>query len=380
MVFSVNSEQLVVWHQKNGATPILEKILSPIATRHSLDLSVTYIATTDLKTALIKSVLNKSEPNIALVPSDFFGEHETLQLQPISDSLYQAANLDEQVWRFAQLQDKTYGIPFSVGNHLLLYYNKNKVNNPVTEWQQLFELSRGLPENQRLIGWNYKELFWFINFVPMFGEMPVTDDGLNLESPAMKKAIRLYRELSRQGVVDINCDYTCSSNRFEKGDFLYTVNGDWAYLDLKAKMGDDLGVTSLPSYQSVPMKSLYSAIAMIFPKGEVSNTEKRINHEVALALLSDSAQADLFMATGSLPARKLVRDQLVKQSHVDYVDIVEVLESGIAMPSTPAMSAAWAGMRKGIDYYFDNEVSEMRAMAIMQRVAERQLQTLEESN
>ncbi len=185
-------------------------------------------------------------------------------------------------------------MPVSVGNHLLLYFNKQHVVSPVTQWQQLFELSKKQPIKRPVIGWNYKELFWFINFVPMFGEMPINERGLNLDSKAMNKAIKFYRELSRQGIIDKNCNYSCSIQRFKNGEFFYTINGDWAYRDLKNTLGDDLGVSALPSYQSAPMKSFYSAIAMIFPKGHQSEKQKAINQAIANALLSDSAQTILF--------------------------------------------------------------------------------------
>ena len=46
-------------------------------------------------------------------------------------------------------------------------------------------------------------------------------------------------------------------------------------------MGDSLGITSLPAYKEVPMKSFYTATALIFPDVQQSEQKKITNHKLA---------------------------------------------------------------------------------------------------
>lgn len=372
------AKQIVVWHQKDGATPLLEKLLTPIADSYSAELSVTYISTTDLKTALIKSVLNKNEPDLALVPSDFFGEYATLKLSPISDSMKQKVQFEDKLWDFVKVNDVAYGVPLALGNHLLMYYNKRLVKEPVTNWQQLIELSQTEDRTKQLIGWNYNELYWFINFIPMFGGMPVEGNTITLSQPSVAKALDFYTDLSRANVVDSGCSYECSFQRFINGDFAYTINGDWAYKQFKAELGDALGVKSLPEYHGRKMKSYYSAIAMIFPGNKLSSYDNEINQKLADALLSEQAQKLLFETIGLLPADRNLRHEFLESVDKEYEIIIDSIDNGLMLPSTPAMSAAWAGLRKGFDYFSANKVKSERAAKIMQQVAQRQLSTLQE--
>jgi maltose-binding protein MalE len=371
------AEQIVVWHQKDGATPLLEKLLTPVADAYSADLSVTYISTTDLKTALIKSVLNKSEPNLALIPSDFFGEYATLKLSPVSELMKQKAQVEGKLWDFVKVNDVEYGIPLAVGNHLVMYYNKNLVEEPIDNWQQLIELSQTEDKTKQMIGWNYSELLWFINFIPLFGGMPVETNSITLNQPSVSDALEFYTKLARANVVDNRCAYECSFQRFIDGDFAYTINGDWAFKAFKAELGDALGVKSLPEHNGRPMKSFYSAIAMIFPGNQRSTSENEINQKLAEALMSQRAQKLLFETTGLLPADKNLRNQLLEKEDNEYEVIIDSIDNGLMLPSTPQMSAAWAGLRKGFDYFSSNDVKSERATRIMQQVAERQLATLQ---
>ena len=66
---NVRGGQIVVWHQKMGATAFLETMLAPLAPIPWIYKSL--IFNYRFKTALIKAVINQNEPNIAIVPSDF---------------------------------------------------------------------------------------------------------------------------------------------------------------------------------------------------------------------------------------------------------------------------------------------------------------------
>ena len=378
--FSAQSttDQIVVWHQKDGASPLLESILRPVAEKHNQSISVTYIATNELKSALIKAVTNGIEPDLAIIPSDFFGEAKNFRPAQIPQSMQQLANLPDSTWQLARINDRVHGIPLFVGNAMMLYYNKRMIESPATSWEALVKQGSGLPESIKTVGWNYGELFWFVHFMTAFDAYPVTQNTVQLNTPQMQKALTFYRQLPADNVIDINCDYSCAAQRFTEGQFAYAINGDWAYPELKAQMGDSLGVTTLPSIDGTPMKSYYSAVTLVFPGKRKGFAPTDVLMELTQALLSEQAQLKLYSHHHLVPANPEIRAKITS-TDADIAMLLAILDSAIPISSGPEMAAAWAGMRKGMDYFNARNVEAPRATMLMQRVAERQLNLLKEN-
>ena len=373
----LEAKQVTIWHQKERATPIIQEVLKPLEQRFDVEFSVHYFATNDLKTALISSAYNGKQPNVVLIPSDFFGEYKSFGLLPIPDPLRAKLPTDNVTWQQSRIDQRFYGIPLYIGNHMLLYYNKSVIKAPASSWQQLIAQKSQLMHGQKLIGWNYKELFWFVHFASAFNAFPVTKGDVSLDTKEFASALTFYRNLSLTGLIPSTCDYGCSSKRFINGEFAYSLNGDWAFRELKDALGQQLGIAPLPNIDGNPMKSYYSTLNLAFP----GRTEHAEFSQLDLAIINKfferQNQIVMFEQLGLLPTTPATRKSL--EVSEDYKQVLQTLELAIPLPSSSAMTAAWAGMRKGLDYFLAQDVSPKQASSIMQKVADRELARLEGS-
>ena len=352
-------------------------MLKELEGKFEVRFAISYISTNDLKSALITSAMNNRQPDLVLIPSDFFGEHRSFRLTPISERLKSELPIDERAWTQSRVDGNYYGIPMYIGNHLLMFYNKSIVQTPAKTWQQLKAQSVQLSHGQRLIGWNYRELFWFIHIISAFDAYPVSQSGVTLNTAEFARALAFYGDLSRNGTISADCNYTCSSQRFIDGEFAYALNGDWAYTELKAGLGSKLGIAPLLSIDGKQIKSYYSTINLVFPGRQKAQQLSTLERAVLKTLLTEQNQMIMFEKLGLLPTTRRVREKIDLSVDPEYKEVINTLEGAIPLPSSKAMTAAWAGMRKGLDYYLSNDVSAQRTCSLMQKVAQRELRRLE---
>lgn len=367
------AEQIVIWHQKERGSELLKTLLKPVEEQFGVSFVITYISTNDLKSALITSALNHRQPDIAFIPSDFFGEYKNFQPLSLPNSLVKSLPVDDEAWSLVQVNERSHGVPLFIGNHMLLYYNKSLVKEPASTWQALEAQRLDLAPGKKLIGWNYGELFWYLHLISAFDAYPTNQGKVTLDNKEHAKALYFYRNLSRTGFISSSCDYGCSLQRFLDEEFAYSLNGDWAYTDIKRQLGDKLGISSLPSIDGVEMKSYFSAIVMVFLGREANTQLTPVDLAILNTLVEQSAKVKLFEQLGLIPSDKKTRDKLNLGMNSDYKKITEVLNNAIPLASDEAMSAAWAGMRKGFDYFHASDVSSQRAVKLMQTVAQREL-------
>lgn len=368
---------LTVWHQKENASELIHNILQPVAEKHKRELKVVYLATNELKSGLITSIVNNSAPDVALIPSDFFGESKNYRPAAIPNNVQKQYALANQYWQLTQVDGEVLGVPLFVGNHMVMYYNKSLVDQPATSLDGMLEQQKSLPEDVSLIGWNYGELYWFIHFMTVFNAYPIVNGEVKLDTPEMAAALKYYRSLSLNEVVSDECDYTCAFGQFGDGKFAYVLNGDWAYRGLKDLLGGNLGISLLPAVGDTAMQSYFSAVALMYPGRGKDAELSKIDLDVLNALNSYDAQMKMFAQFGLIPANARHRKQLFAQAGADYQPIIESLDNANPLPSNAAMSAVWVGLRKGFDYYHGTNVDAQRAVQIMQTVANRELVRLE---
>ena len=373
---ALQAKQITIWHQKEKATTFIQEILKPLEQQFGAEFSIHYIATNDLKAALITSAVNGKPPDLVLIPSDFFGDYRNFSLMAVPEKLKSSLSIDEDAWRQSKIDNNYFGVPLYIGNHMLLYYNKTIIEEPAHSWQQLVAQTSSLSPAQQLIGLNYKELFWFVHLASAFDAYPVTEGRLSLNTEEFTHALTFYRNLSRSGMISPNCDYSCSSKRFIGGEFAYALNGDWAYREIKQAMGEELGIAPLPRIKGTRIKSYFSTLNLAFP----GYTEQAVLSPLEMAIIDrffdQQNQIIMFEQLGLLPTTQRTR-ALLNVSE-DYKQVLDTLGQAIPLPSSRAMTAAWAGMRKGLDYFLAHDISPQRASEIMQTVAERELLRLEE--
>ena len=147
---------------------------------------------------------------------------------------------------------KIWGVPAHLGNHLMLYYNKDIVSEAPADTDELVAVAQANTDaanNKYGLVFNQTESFWLVPWLGGFGGEVFAEDGVTptLDTEAMVGALSFLHDLKyANGVMPAEADYNVADGLFLQGDAAMIVNGDWtlgAYVD---NFGDSLGLAPLP--------------------------------------------------------------------------------------------------------------------------------------
>ena len=127
----------------------------------------------------------------------------------------------------------TYGVPINVGNHLMLYYNKDMVAECPADSDAMIEVAKANSDAEAGkygVVYRQDESFWLVPFLGGFGGRVFADDGITptLDTEAMANALTFMNDLEFvHGVMPVEADYQIADDLFKSGSAAMTINGDW---------------------------------------------------------------------------------------------------------------------------------------------------------
>lgn len=285
-------------------------------------------------------------------------------------------NIDEAVLSSLEVKQRFYGQPLQQKNRLVLLYNKSLVAAPASSWEQIIEQTPFLLQQGILpAGVLFNEPYWFAHFATLFEPSFTEDQQPSLSTVPMQQALRFYQHLADMRAIDSDCSYDCVSVGFYAGKVAYSFAGVWTLEQAKQALGKNLGITDLPTYQGRPMHALASTVLMVYPNDSWNGRHQEAVRKFSRYLQSSAAQMTLAKATNIQPIRRLPQHEtqsipmLSAQSNLSGPVIL--------MPANSAYVSIWNGMRKGLRLYQSGSLFETEAAAFMQRVAMRDLQSME---
>ncbi|GAA5215889.1 extracellular solute-binding protein [Corallincola platygyrae] len=361
-----------LWHA-HQARAFIEQVVEKFTEETGVTVKITPFAPAKVKGELLLGAASGLTPDVILVPSDFLGLHQELKLTQV-DADWNDSSLLDSAKQTTIISERQYGIPVIQGNHLMLYYNKAFVDSPATSWKELAKQQEELNQKGlKAIGWNYGEMYWFAPFLGAFDGWPMAGDKVTLNSPAMIKALNFYKQLSDRDIVPKWCDYDCAQKQFIAGEFAYSINGDWAYSDFRKELGDNLGLSVLPTIDGQPLQPMSSSFALAFPRMQKDSETADMLKSLSLFFQKEQSQLHIYHEFKLLPVNGKVFEQVRKNAIGDEKVILDQLALTKAMPSEPAMAITWEALAKGYKRFMDHGYTAERAAKYMQSLADREL-------
>ncbi len=366
------SADIELWHA-HQAQDFVVHLAKQFEAETGQRIRISAYKTSRVKAELLLGAKNNVLPDMIFVPSDFLGLYHELKLNRLNDSWLDPA-ISANAKDTAVIDGNLYGVPVIQGNHLMLYYNKSLVAKPATSWHQLLKQQDALAaKGVRTIGWNYNEMFWFVPFLGAYGSTPITDGKVTLNTPQMVSALRFYQSLSNRGLIDPGCDYNCAQKDFVDGATAYAINGDWAYADLKAELGDDLGLAVLPAIDDKPLRPFSSTFTLAFPRVMGDSKRQETLRLFARFVQSELIQRQTYQSYQLLPTNSAVfaalRDSVSGQQRV----LFQQLATTNPMPSEASMAIVWQAMAVAYQRFINKGYTPEQTAQYMQQVADREL-------
>jgi ABC-type glycerol-3-phosphate transport system substrate-binding protein len=217
---SATSSRITLVHKETGDSAVLlNGLAQQFANETGIHVELTYVEMGELRSTLLVAAQDRTLPDVVFAPADFIGLERELELSEIAVSDLNPS-VEPSAYDTAAASGKILGAPITMGNHMVLYYNKSLVAEPVDDLEDVALLhDELLSKGVAPLAWNYGEMFWFLSFAGAFGVDPIEKNAANLDTPQMQGALDYYKKLTASRVLNSKCDYTCVSKDFTSGSY-----------------------------------------------------------------------------------------------------------------------------------------------------------------
>lgn len=381
-----------LWHQMiYSHREVLKTLVEDFEQKNpEVKVNVTYRETEELRSAFQSSAMAGSGPELIYGPSDQVGPFATMGLIRPLDTEIEESFLNE----FDQLakvkfNQKIYMLGGSVGNFLMVIYNKNIIDKVPDNLDDFVALAKKATKDfngdgkidQYGLVFNYTEPFFFVPWIDGFGEHFMKNDiEPNLNSKSIVSAFSLIRDLKDvHKVIPTECDYEMANSLFKEGKAAMLINGDWSWGDYQSA-GIKFGIAKFPKINSTNL----------WPAPLVGTTGYSLNSKIKQQKNLEAAKKLLKFLTGFdaqkrfteklsiYPSRFDVRElELVRNNEI-LKDAAEIMAVGKPMPVVPEVRAVWDSLRGQYQSVLAGTLAPEAAAIKSQEEAKKQIKNMNE--
>lgn len=366
---------------------IIELSKEFMKTRPWLSIEIVSYGVEDLRQNFQAAAFAGQGPDLLWTVSDHAGPFVAMDIIKPMDEIFDAEFLAGFVrpgLEVVELEGKTWGVPISVGNHLMLLYNKKLLPEAPQNTDEMIKVAKeltidfdndGMPDQYGLV-YNLNEPFFFAPWLGGFGGWPLDGVTPTLNTPAMVGALKFVQDLKLvHKVVPVECDYDAADSLFKEGKAAMLVNGDWSiseYQSPEVKANVDLGIARIPLISETGLWPAPMTSGIYFMVPEYIDEEKvAVVKEYIEFISSDEVQIHFLEKHMRLPATataldhpSIATDPLLKGS-------ADQMVVGKPMPTVPEMRAAWDAIRPNQEAVMAGMMTPEAAAKAMQEAAEK---------
>lgn len=302
-------------------------------------------------------------------------------IQPV-DGLFDLSVYVDSALAAVKLEGKTWGVPISNGNHLMLLYNKKLIAEAPKDIDELFAQGKALTsgENYGLV-WNQTEPFWLVPWLGGFKGAVFADDGVTptLNTPEMVATLQFLHDMKYDAkIIPSESDYDGADTLFKEGKAAMIVNGDWSLSGYSDALGDDLGVARIPMVKATGEwpKPYTSGVYFMLAK-DLSGDKLEAAKEFITFVTSKDKQLEQVEKLNRLPALKTALDDPLIANAPLLKGSADQMVVGTPMPTVLEMRCNWDAMKPEMQAVLADSKSPEDAAAAMQSAAEACIKSLQ---
>ncbi len=368
---------IVLWEQEDAAVaPFLDGLFAEfkkIPGNADVVFSRAHYQNEDLRQQFQTASIAGKPPDLLLSPSDAAGVYSVSGFLLPVDELFDLGLYNKPVVEAVADGGKTWGIPMSNGNHLLLYYNKRLSPTPPATTDELKRFCVTRARELKLphcLAFNQGEPFWLMPWLGAFGGWPMEGRAPTLDTPAMSAALEFVLKMRDDHITPAECDYNCMDSLFKESQAAFAINGDWALPVYERQLGKDLGVAKIPKLSATgrwPTPMVSGKYLML--SSALSGHKLDLVRRFVEFATSEKMQIAQVRQLRRLPAlTKAARSQAVRGDPLLRASMEQVL-AGKPMPMATEMRAVWDALRPVYAKVLTRRVSPADAARLMQKDA-----------
>ncbi len=344
----------------------------------------------DLRQNAQTAYMGGQGPDVLLSPFDHIGPFSIMGLAQPLDELMSQDMKDKYIDAALpgmSLNGNIYGVPVTMGNHLMLMYNKNIVDQAPETWSELIEAAEantvdedgdGLVDKYGL-AYNLNEPFWWAAFHGGFDGW-VFDEEYNptLNTEATVDSLEFVHSLKYEyEIVPKESDYDLMDSLFKDGDVAFIINGDWSIEGYKNAENIDLGVAPIPRFEKTGKygQPMTSGKGFIMMSGLAE--QKQIAAVKFIDFMTSTAAQELYVNNNFLPSNDQAYGLPQIQNDPIMRGSAEQLRNGRAMPVVPEMRGIWDAVRPALQSVMSDDLTPEAAAEQMQQEAEENIKSMQ---
>ena len=346
-----------IWHQMPYSQ---REIFQTICTQYEkenpeIKIQILYRETEELRSSFQSAAMGGSGPELIYGPSDQVGPFSTMKIiQPLNNLLEPEFINQFESNALIKYNSKLWMIGDVIGNHIMLIYNKDLIQNPPKNTNELIEIGKSFNKDfdsdgkidQYGLVWNYTEPFFYVPWINGFGNEWIINDNIpNLNTQSNIEAFKFISSLRDvHKIVPQECDYETANAMFKTGKAAMIINGDWSWGDYKDII--NFGITRLPM---VSETNRWPS-PLIGAKGysiNINTKDEKLLETIKLLkyLLSKDVQLIYTENLNTQPSNKLaLKSELIKNNEL-LKESSKIIAVGKPMPIAPEMRAVWDALR-----------------------------------
>jgi arabinogalactan oligomer/maltooligosaccharide transport system substrate-binding protein len=378
---------LQLWTQQgegDGGFAFVEKMVDSFM-ENNPDVKITVVSKDNevLREDYQTASLAGDAPELLWTLSDHAGPFTRAGLiQPV-DELIDLSVFVESAVQGTQIDGKTWGIPLTNGNHLMLLYNKDLLKDAPKTTDEMIEVAKGLTsEDTYGLVWNQIEPFWLVPWLGGFGGKVFAEDVITptLNTKAMIDTLQFLYDLKAvHKIMPDECDYGGADTLFKEGKAAMIVNGDWSLADYKKTLGEDkLGAAALPMVSATGLwPAPYTSGFYLMISAGVDDEELNAILDFAEFVTNLDNQIDQIETLSRIPALKEALASETIQNDPVLKGSADQMTKGTPMPAVMEMRCNWDSMKPEQNAVMAGKKSPEDAAVAMQKAAESCIKTLE---
>ncbi|MEJ2558209.1 MAG: extracellular solute-binding protein [Anaerolineae bacterium] len=377
---------IVLWTKEGEADGGLQYVQSLadayMAIQPNVTIEVVKKATVEeLREDFLTAGLAGSLPDLLWTVNDHAGPFTDAELIMPVDDLFDLSQYVDAALAAVQLKGKTWGVPISNGNHLMLLYNKDLVETPPANTDELIQMGQDLTTGDQYgLVYNQTEPFWLVPWLGGFKGSVFAEDGVTptLNTPEMVATLQfLYDIKYKTPIIPAESDYNGADTLFKEGKAAMIINGDWS-LGGYQEAGLNFGVARIPLVSATGEwpHPYTSGVYFMLPVGLEGAKLEAIKDFVTFAT-SPTNQALQIAKLKRLPGLKAALDDpLITQDPI-LKGSADQMVVGTPMPTVSEMRCNWDAMKPEMQAVLADSETPEDAAAAMQQAAETCIAKLE---
>jgi arabinogalactan oligomer / maltooligosaccharide transport system substrate-binding protein/arabinogalactan oligomer / maltooligosaccharide transport system permease protein len=384
--------RIQIWHQMiYSHRQVLSEALRQFE-KENPDILIreTYRETEELRSSYQAAAMGNSGPEIVFGPSDQIGPFAAMGIiQPLEGLLGKKYLAQYDPLATPLFQNHNYMIGGTIGNHLMLLYNKKLMQTPPQTTEELIAMGQKLTVDKDGDGkidqfglvFNYTEPFFFAPFIPAFGEDFMTDDFKpRLNQPGLYKTFQFILDLrDKYKIIPKECDYETANALFKQNKAAMLINGDWSWGDYKSA-GVDFAIARIPMVSETKKwpRPFVGTVGYSLNAHFQNDNHKDAAIRVLKYLTSERVQILFTEKVGVMPSLISLKEHAVVKSNPLLQASVGIMEVGLPMPVVPEVRGVWDSMRVQYQKVLAGAETPLQGAEAAQKMAESQIQSMNE--